>query len=178
MTQPANTIHLIDFDAMDGAEICRDERCELVGVHVVGKHCVRARLREGHYRTRSRKHAGQPWRAYNYDALHESVYNAVSMVEARPFSSILSTVENDYGTVCDRSVHRHLSTWRRSGEIVRMDFRGRIHAYLRAGSRLIADPELVLEQMLDLHSESMMWDEYKPKGRQGSCLTEAVYASA
>lgn len=178
MTHPANTIQLIDLDATDGAEICRDDRCELVGIHVAGKHCQRVRSRESQYRTRSRKHAGQPWRAYNYEALHESVYSAVSLVEPRSFSSILATVENDYGTCCDRSVHRHLNSWRQSGEIVRMDFRGRIHAYLRAGSRLLSDPELVLEQMLDLHSESMMWEEYKSKGRQGSCLSEAAYASA
>ena len=165
------------LDAVD--EVCRDERCELLGVHIRGEHCVKLRGRESLYRTRSRRHATQPWRAYNYEALHESVYNAVSLTEPRNFGMVLSLVENDYGTCCERSVHRHLGTWRQSGGIVRLDFNGRIHAYLRAGSRLIADPDLVLEQILDVHAEAMSWAEgtgtnREPWKRRNGGMTDAA----
>ncbi len=143
--------HQIDVVAV-GSDVCRDERCDVLSVHIQGPHCVKMRGRETLYRTRSRRHATQPWRAYSYEALHESVYNAISVVEPRNFGTVLSIVENDYGTCCERSVHRHLKTLRHTGEIVRMDFKGRIHAYLRAGSRMISDPILVLEQIIDLHA--------------------------
>jgi hypothetical protein len=175
MSELANTLQ---FGA-PRAEICRDERCELLDVHVSGAHCVKLRGRESLYRTRSRRHATQPWRAYSYEALHESVYTAVSLTEPRSFAMVLSFVENDYGTCCERSVHRHLSAWRLSGEIVRLDFKGRIHAYLRAGSRLIRDPELVLEQIIDVHAEAMSWAEgtgtdLQPWKRRNGGMTDAA----
>lgn len=168
-----------ELDGANGAEICRDERCEMLGIHVVGPCCVKLKGRESLYRTRSRRHAEQPWRAYNYEALHESVYNAISLTEPRNFSTIVSIIENDYGTCCERSVHRHLQAWRTSGEIVRMDFRGRIHAYLRAGSRMIAEPDLVLEQIIDVHTEAMLWAEgtgtnHEPWRRRNGGMTEAA----
>lgn len=174
MSEPANTV----FEVANDVEICREERCELLGVHVRGEHCVRRRGGESLYRTRSRRHATQPWRANNYEALHESVLRGVSFTEPRSFSMVLAFVENDYGSCCERSVHRHLGAWRHTGEIVRLDFKGRVHAYLREGSRLLSDPDLVLEQILDVHAEAMMWDEYKPTGRSGSDFTQAAYASA
>lgn len=175
MSEPANTLQIDVVDAT-GVGVCRDERCELLGVHVQGPSCIRLRGREALHRTRSRKHATQPWRAYNADALRECVRNAVSFVEPRNFSTVLSAVENDYGTCCERSVHRHLGSLRHSGAIVRMDFKGRIHAYLRAGSRLIRDPQLVLEQIIDLHAGmSFDRDEFAAKGREGSGFTAAVY---
>jgi hypothetical protein len=33
-----------------------------------------------------------------------------------------------------------------------MDFHGKIHAYVRAGSRLINDPDLVLEQIIEMNA--------------------------
>lgn len=183
MSEPANTTAFDFTDAASGVEICRDERCELLGVHVRGDHCVRLRGREALFRTRSRKHATQPWRAYNYAALHDSVYAAVSLTEPRTFAMILAHVENDYGTCCERSVHRHLSTWRASGEIVRMDFRGRIHAYLRAGSRMLREPDLVFEQILDVHAEGMLWAEgtgtnHEPWRRRNGGMADAAQDGA
>lgn len=191
MSEPANTLKI--HDDMIAGEICRDDRCQLLGVHVAGPSCIKFRGRESLYRTRSRRHATQPWRAYNYEALHESVYAAVSLSEPRNFQMIVSHVENDYGTVCERSIHRHLAAWRVSGEIVRMDFpRTRVHAYLRQGSRLLRDPDLVFEQIIDLHAEQMSWaegtgvrsfvddaarDEFKPQSREGSGYFDAAYAS-
>ena len=182
MSELANTLQ---FDSIVD-EICRDERCERLDIHVCGPSaCLRGRGgRESLYRTRSRKFAGQPWRAYNADALRVSVFNAVSFYEPRNFATILSQVENDYGSCCERSVHRHLGSLRQIGTIVRMDFKGRLHAYLRAGSRMLHEPDLVLEQILDLHAigleqiEQIERDEFKTGGRQGSFsgFTDAAYA--
>lgn len=168
MSEVANSV--LHVGAMETAdEICRDERCQLLGLHIRGPRCIKTRGREALFSTRSRRHATQPWRAYSYDALHESVFGAVSSTEPRTFAMILAYVENDYGSCCERSVHRHLAVWRQSGEIVRLDFKSRIHAYLRAGSRLIKDPDLVFEQILDVHAEAMLWAENHPawKRRNG-----------
>jgi len=162
MSEPANELLPDALDHID--EICRDERCTLLGVHLRGKHC-RHHRGERSYGTRSRRYAAEPWRVYSYAALHECVFRAVSAVEPRTFSMILRHVEEDYGSCCERSVHRHLHAWRESGEIVRLDFKGRIHAYLRAGSRLISDPGLVLEQILDVHAEAMAHTQNRGRGK-------------
>lgn len=79
---------------------------------------------------------------------------------------VLSAVENDYGTCCTRSLHRHLNTLRDQGQIIRMAFsEQRVHAYLRAGSRLVNDPDLVLEQILDRLAERH--DLMTPRARVG-----------
>lgn len=133
------------------AELCQEDNCERLDVHKPGDGCMIVRRRESAFRTRSRKFAGEPWRAYCHEALRDCVLGAVSSAEPRNFSMIFSMVESDYGSCCDRTVHRHLAMLRSFGKIVRMDFDGRIHAYLLAGSRLLDDPDYVYEQIIDLH---------------------------
>jgi hypothetical protein len=133
---------------------CRDENCERLDVHEPGAgRCMKRWGREILYRTRSRRFHDEPWRAHHFGALRESVYNATSTVQPRTFSLILGIVENDYGSCCPRSLHRHLASLRSGGSVIRMDFTGRLHAYLRAGSKLVDEPDLVLEQIIDLHAE-------------------------
>jgi hypothetical protein len=145
-----DTDHVLDKPL---ASFCRDEACERLDLHTCSpKNCLRRRGREALYGTRSRKYGAEPWRAYNHEALRDSAFKATSLIEPRNFATVFSLVENDYGSCCERSLHRHLGALRTEGKIVRMDFGGRIHAYLRAGSRLIHDRDLVLEQIIDLHS--------------------------
>jgi hypothetical protein len=140
--------------------ICRDETCERLDVHTTGEACIfpskefsklRRKL-ERKMNTRSRRYQDQPWRTYSHEGLRESVLKAVSFVEPRNFSSIVAFVENDYGSCCERSIHRHLGVLRATGQIVRMDFHGKIHAYVRTGSKLVNYPDLVLEQIIELNA--------------------------
>lgn len=142
-----------DFGCSDG--VCRDDNCELDWVHpahqvkvphVVQRHGVRRQALSARWRL-------QPWKAHSVEALHEATYRAVSSFEPRNFSTIASYVADDYGSCCSRSVHRRLTALRAEGRILRLDFEGlRVHAYLRAGSRLAADPDYVLEQVLTLQA--------------------------
>ena len=161
MTHFANTFRAdfrdgsfgLDFDLLGHDLICRDESCQQLGLHSTDSGCcIRRKGRACDTRTRSRVNAAAPWRANCHSALHESVYTSISGIEPRNFATIIHLVENDYGSCCERTVHRHLERLRIAGKIVRMDFRRRVHAYLRAGSRLIGDPALVFEQVMNLHA--------------------------
>jgi hypothetical protein len=137
---------------LEGA--CREETCERLDLHAPGPgNCIKRVGRERLYKTRSEKFGAEPWRVHNFEALHESVYHATSTIQPRNFALVLSHVENDYGSCCGRSVHRHLIMLRDEGRVIRMDFAGRITAYLKQGSRLANDPALVMEMIIDLHAE-------------------------
>lgn len=142
---------MLDLDrGCDLELLCRDDRCERTEVHLC--HKLNGRLSNGK-RVRSRRWSAEPWRLNCSDALKACVLAAVSAVEPRNFATVLSFVENDYGSCCPRSVHRHLAQLRFERSIVRLDFRGNIHAYLKAGSRLISDPDTVAEQVAMLYGE-------------------------
>ena len=141
---------MFDFDrGCDVDLLCRDDRCELAELHPSHKISASAKR----VRDRSQLWRHEPWRTACPEALRLSVLSSVSFVEPRNFGMILAHVENDYGSCCARSVHRHLVQLRSGHEIVRMEFRGNIHAYLRSGSRLISDPALVLEQSSMFYGE-------------------------
>lgn len=125
--------------------ICRHDGCEEDELHEPGARCILRTLRP--CRTRSKRHAHQPWRAQSVDALQDAVFNAVSVAEPRSFQMILHEVRNDYGSCLDRSVHRHLRVLCNEHKIIRLEWR-RVYAYLRNGSKMIAEPGLVFEQIL------------------------------
>ncbi len=164
MSQPANTFSSdrtltldLDFDLVNGDLLCRDDQCVQLGVHTIDSGCCLrskgpTRRQRGYYHSKSRVNAATPWRIYCYDALNESVYNATSLVEPRHLQAVARYVLDDYGTCCERTIQRHLAALRESGRVVRMDFCKRVHAYLRAGSRLLNDPDLVFEQIMNLHA--------------------------
>jgi hypothetical protein len=142
---------MLDLDHDCDLELlCRDDRCEVDAVHCC--HHLNGRVSKGK-RVRSRRWQGEPWRLNCSDALRECVLSSVSRVEPRNFATVLSYVENNYGSCCSRSVHRHLAVLRSESRIVRLDFPGNIHAYLLAGSKLIREPDLVAEQVAMLYGE-------------------------
>ena len=161
MSAPGNLfVRELDFDdvdlSVDPSLLCRNDACRVEGVHLAGDNCRTGRevgVRcKSEFRTRSRRYAAAPWKAGYTPALRESVLSAVSKWEPRTFGMVVSYVENDYGSCCERSVHRHLSALRAMGEIIRLDFKYRIHAYLAKGSRLAKEPEVVFDQILDMYS--------------------------
>lgn len=161
MSAPGNlVVRELDFDdvdlVVDPSLLCRNDACRVDGIHLIGSMCRTGRevgVRcKAEFRTRSRVYAAAPWKAGYTPALRDSVLSAVSKYEPRTFGMVVSYVENDYGSCCERSVHRHLAALRAEGEIIRLDFEHRIHAYLAAGSRLAADPDLVYDQIIDTYS--------------------------
>lgn len=135
--------------------LCRNEACEITRVHEARK-CRQLHLiyelpyleTEPHRATRTRatRHVGKPWQAQSASALHAAVYQAVSRTEPRNFQMILNAVRNDYGSCLDRSVYRHLKALQEEGQVVRLSWK-KIHAYLLPGSKLLADPTLVYDQI-------------------------------
>jgi hypothetical protein len=124
--------------------ICRHESCKRPELHSF--HELKRKPGAG-YRTRSKRHVNQPWQAQSASALRASVLGAVSIVEPRSFAMILREVRDDYGGCLDRSVHRHLRALCESNKVVKLSWK-HVHAYLLPGSKLIADPVLVYEQIL------------------------------
>jgi hypothetical protein len=142
-------------------QICRDELCECEELHVAGSGRCKMNRRPRRFSTRSKVFANEPWRAYCSSALRESVLCSVSAIEPRSFSTIISLVQNDYGTCCVRSVHRHLALLRDAGEIVRLDYKCRV--YLRAGSRLLVEEDLDRATHRTMHSiVDQIWDRQAP----------------
>lgn len=145
---------MFDLDFACGAVgVCQDDDCDLDELHPphpVISPCYRPKP------VRSRR-ANQPWKIPCTEALRDATLRAVSAYEPRNFATILSAVENDYGSCCSRSVHRHLKRLSLSGDIVRMDFgpQMRIYAYLKASSRLIREPGVVLDHILSLYDLSV-----------------------
>lgn len=140
--------YMIDLDD-DADRYCRDDNCDLDELHLchwVPTPCERRAL------SRAPAALDQPWKIASAEALREATLRAVSAYEPRNFATILNHVQNDYGSCLSRSVHRHLIALRNSGQIVRMGFDRytRIYAYLRSHSRLVAHPDLVLDQILSL----------------------------
>jgi hypothetical protein len=161
MSAPGNeVVRELDFGAADPfvdlERFCRNEDCRIDGIHLWGPGCKIGREAgvrcKPEFRTRSRRYAAAPWKAGYTPALRESVLAAVSKWEPRTFGMVVSHVENDYGSCCPRSVHRHLLALREIGEIIRLDFPHRIHAYLARGSRLVNEPDVVFDQILDTYS--------------------------
>jgi len=125
--------------------ICRHEGCERVAVHEPGAACVLRKCNPCH--TRSKRYGTQPWQAQCISALRDAVFHAVSNTEPRSFQMIFDEVRNDYGSCLDRSVHRHLNALCVERKVIRLEWR-RVYAYLRNGSKMLAEPGLVFEQIL------------------------------
>lgn len=136
----------LDF-ACEAVEVCRDDNCDLDELHPVHDIHLVPRRRPPSRRTFQ---GFEPWKVTCSDALRDSTLRAVSAHEPRSFSTVLSHVQEDYGSCCPRSVHRHLVRLRVAGDIVRMEFgpHRRICAYLKSGSRLVREPSLVLDHIL------------------------------
>jgi len=98
---------------------------------------------------RGRRRSNRPWQARDPAGLREAIYAAVSLTTVRTFGQIYAQVLDDYGSCARRTVHRHLVWLRDRERIVRLEFPGvALSAYLRAGSKLVADADFVREQLL------------------------------
>lgn len=136
------------------AEICRDEECDLEGLHATGQCCGMRRRRR---KERPLKTTQAPWRVADPAGLSEAVLRAVPPTLPTHFSAIYDGVRNDYGSVHERTVYRHIRKILRRGELIKVNLRLGFAAYIRPKAKLLADLSTmrdVVESMVDLEPEN------------------------
>lgn len=130
--------------------VCRQDACprlELHPPHAIDPTLVRAAAKADRVRD-NRRYPRRPWKLQTSDGLRAAIYAAISAYEPRTFVQIYRLVVDDYGSCCERAVHRHLRWLREHGRIIRFDVRERnICAYLRAGAKI--DPDYICEHVLE-----------------------------
>jgi len=114
--------------------ICRDDDCEIEGIHK--PHKVEARKANSHQprRRRDREPCTRPlWDLPAPLALDESIERAISDVHPKHFSMLVNDVENDYGSLGKNRksgyqlVHRHLRALIKAGRVLRVAFFDELH---------------------------------------------------
>lgn len=139
-------------DVLDPDQICRDDACEIVGVHAKHKTLHDHHEIVVHHRPSTSKK--QLWQRDDPEGLAEAVERATSLNYPKPISAIMRDVADDYGPVSERSVHRYVSRLVRAGRLVKLNLGMAFAAYIQPGSRLLRDRESLREYMLgtcDLH---------------------------
>jgi hypothetical protein len=131
----------------NSGRLCRDENCDRTGLHL--EHEVKPKIVDD-----KSKSSLEPWKRPAPKALDHSIAKATSRVYPRPFDMIMREVERDYGSCCSRTVQRHLQQLVARGHILRIDLGRRLHAYLRPGSNMINDIELLRTQIHDQQIEA------------------------
>jgi len=129
------------------AQLCRNENCDRIELHL--KHKVPRCPKRVEPSSNS---ASVPWKRPAPKALDRSIAKATSKLYALPFEVILREVENDYGTCIPRTVQRHLRTLVARGHLLRVDLGRRLHGYLRPGSNMLNDLDLLREQVSSMTS--------------------------
>jgi len=131
-----------DFETLDPSCVCRDDRCDRLDLH--HEHEIT------HIKKRKRvapsRNPLPAWERPAAGALDHSIAKAVSLTYPRHFSAILQFVENDYGSCCMRMVQRRLRILVQRGHLLRIDLGRRLYAYLRPGSKLVNEIDLMREQ--------------------------------
>ena len=120
-------------------EICRDDNCEIMGVH--GHHEVLTQEREA-----PRKSGAQ----HDPKALLGSIAKATSKAYPMNFSAIVREVVDDYGTCSERTIYRYLRKLIDRGQILKLDLGLSVDAYIRPKSRLLRDLPGLRDYMLGL----------------------------
>lgn len=132
----------------DCYEICRDDRCGEVSIHLA--HDVRRVDRcEARWLAQHtvKDHKTTPWGRPSHRALVNAVARATSATYPRHCEAIYRAVRDDYGTCTMRSVQRTLKVLVERGHVLRVDLGSRLYAYLRPGSRIADDVALIREQV-------------------------------
>jgi hypothetical protein len=132
---------------------CRDDRCARLGLHVAheaqGEDFSDEVKEEAKRASKSKKPV---WKRPAPKALDHCIAKAVSQTYPKRLDTIFREVEEDYGLDSTRSalyrnVQRHLYKLVERGHILQVDLGRRLYAYLRPGSALLADLNLMREQL-------------------------------
>ena len=121
---------------------CRDERCDRIGLHL--KHKLSGRREPDYEESKSTR---TPWQRPAPRALDHSIAKAVSKTYPKSLDLILNDVVHDYGDCCMRTVQRRLKRLVERGHILRIDLGQRLYAYIRPGSNMISEVDLMREQI-------------------------------
>lgn len=148
----------------NATRLCRDENCERFEVHYEHECGVEDVLEQddgepvtltywaawGSAREVVARRAEAPWRKPAPKALDHSIAKSISRTYPKPFHVILRDVEEDYGEVNPRTAQRRLKRLVERGHLLRIDLGRRLYAYLRPGSTMVHDADLMREQLDDL----------------------------
>jgi hypothetical protein len=149
----------------NATRLCRDENCERFEVHYEHEcgvvddseqddDTVDVSLSYWPTWVKAReavtRRAEAPWRKSAPKALDHSIAKSISRTYPKPFHVILRDVEEDYGEVNPRTAQRRLKKLVERGHFLRIDLGRRLYAYLRPGSTLVHDTDLMREQLDDL----------------------------
>jgi hypothetical protein len=147
-------------DDWDLESICREDDCNTPGVHP--KHPVapplatpiepaKPKLRERpiqvHHRPDPTKK--QLWQRDDPTGLTGSVARATSRTNPVSMVDIVNYVRDDYGPCAERTVYRHVRKLVERQCLVKLDLGLPMAVYIRPKSRLLREPEVIREIMLD-----------------------------
>jgi len=130
----------------DLSGICRDERCDRIEVHAF--HEIVGQDIKLQSRVRPPRGAKAVWQQAAPKALDHSIAKATSKLYPRHVRAIQQIVEDDFGPCTARTIQRRLGRLVERGHILRIDLGRSLFAYLRPGSPLVNDIELMREQLL------------------------------
>jgi hypothetical protein len=135
---------------------CRNEFCERDELHAEHEDFSEEIKNEARRQLGPKsKSKRKPWERPAPKALDHSIVSAVSYVYPKHLDAILRDVEDDYGSgptrgALYRAVGRHLAQLVARGQVLRVDLGRQLYAYLRPGSSLVGDVDLIREQIYDL----------------------------
>lgn len=136
---------------IDVAILCRDESCDVEGLHLV--HEVEPK-RESKPRS-----CRAPWLLPAPQALDDSIVRSVSDTQPKRFAALVDAVENDFGSLGMnresglRRLHRRIRALVDAGRILRIDLGNTLFAYLKPTSRIANDVSFIREAILDSLTE-------------------------
>lgn len=139
---------------------CRDEFCGRSELHLAHEGDfsdeIKQRARDLAPKSKSDK---PPWKRSAPRALDHSIAKAVSRTYPKHLDAILRDVESDYGSgpteaALYRAVQRHLAVLVERGHILKIHLGRKLYAYLRPGSPLVNDVDMMREQIENVILES------------------------
>lgn len=131
--------------------VCRDEFCDRLDLHQ-----AHASLEIAFEPPDTSTSVHAPWRRPAPKALDHSIAKAVSKTYPKPFGVLLRDVQYDYGACNLRTVHRRLRRLVDRGYVLRIALGRRLYAYVRPGSNMVNDIDLMREQIIDLMREQQI----------------------
>lgn len=138
------------------AEICRDDDCVIEELHTTKQCRHLARVREPAKPIRASSRPA--WKIDDPAGLSEAVMRAVPPGLPTHFSAIADGVRNDYGSVHERTIYRHIRKVVERGELLKVDLRLGFAAYIRPKAKLLSDLSTmrdVMSALVDLEPDAI-----------------------
>jgi len=88
------------------------------------------------------------WQLDDPTALTGAVARATSKAYPTHFAAIVRDVRDDYGTVTERTVYRHIKKLVARGHIAKVDIGFAFAAYIRPGSRMFKTADAIRDYIL------------------------------